>query len=253
MQFKDHFSGHAERYAQYRPAYPDRLYDEIYRYVQRYGTAWDVGTGNGQVAVKLAGRFDRVMASDASARQIEFAEQHPKVEYHVCKAEHTLFEDAAFDLVTVGQALHWFEFGRFFREVTRVTRPNGIFACWTYRFLTVNREVDAVLERFFHLIEPYWPPERDHVEARYTTIPFPENFQELEVPQVHIERPMRPDAVLGYLDTWSSVKNYKEQKGGQQPTELIREDLLAAWGGAETEQLVRHPMVLRVFSVGRKG
>lgn len=249
MEFKDHFSGHADRYLQYRPSYPESLYREIYRHCQQYKSAWDCGTGNGQVAVHLAGRFERVDATDASDRQIGHALLHPRVHYQVCRAEETPFEGGTFDLVTVGQALHWFHFDAFFTELSRVLKTGGVFACWTYRFLTVAPGPDAVLERFFHEIEPYWPPERDHVEARYTTIPFPDFLEEVAVPDMHIVRDMTAGEVMNYLGTWSSVKNYREQRKAD-PLEVIRRDLEAAWGDTGSLRPVRHPLTVRVFRLG---
>ncbi|MCP4120977.1 MAG: class I SAM-dependent methyltransferase [Bacteroidetes bacterium] len=249
MEFKDHFSGHAKRYAKHRPSYPEGMYKAIYQHVDQFGTAWDCGTGNGQVAIHLTERFGKVLASDASASQIEHAIPHEKVEYYVCKAEQTGFQDHCFDLVTVGQAIHWFDFDSFFEEVKRVTKPGGIFACWTYRFLTINHGLNVILEHFFSEIESYWPPERDHVEEQYATIPFPDSFKELEAPFMYIERSMLAEEVLNYLDTWSSVKNYKLQHNGKSPIDIIRQEFIAAYGGTEVFQTVRHPLVTKIFSV----
>lgn len=251
MQFKDHFSGHAGDYSKHRPSYPEALYDAVYAHVTSFDTAWDCGTGNGQVAVHLAERFDQVLATDASASQISHAMEHPKVSYSVCRAEHTPFSNNSFDLITVGQAIHWFDFEPFFEEVRRVAKKNSIFACWTYRFLTIDTETNAVLRRFFDLIEEYWPPERDHVEALYRTIPFPDDFEEQPMEDIHIERPLYPDDVLNYLRTWSSVKNYRNAHDGSDPVELFRQDFYSAWGETGEPKTVTHPMLTRLFVVNR--
>ena len=67
---KDNFSGHSSDYARYRPAYPDALFAFIYERLACFDAAWDCGTGNGQVAGRLAERFDRVYATDLSANQL---------------------------------------------------------------------------------------------------------------------------------------------------------------------------------------
>jgi hypothetical protein len=51
---KDNFSENAQMYARYRPTYPQALYDSLLEQVAHTQTAWDVGTGNGQVAEQLA-------------------------------------------------------------------------------------------------------------------------------------------------------------------------------------------------------
>ena len=42
------------------------------------------------------------------------------------------------DLVTVAQALHWFDIQAFFSEVKRVLKNGGVLAAWTYGLLEVN-------------------------------------------------------------------------------------------------------------------
>ena len=84
--------------------------------VDRDALAWDVATGSGQAAVELAARFDRVVATDASAAQLASAEARPNVTYLHEPAERSSLDDASADLVTVAQALHWFDHRAFFAE-----------------------------------------------------------------------------------------------------------------------------------------
>ncbi len=48
MNFKDHFSGHADLYAQARPHYPDALFAWIAANAPARDCVWDAGCGNGQ-------------------------------------------------------------------------------------------------------------------------------------------------------------------------------------------------------------
>ena len=111
--FNDHFSAQSADYVRHRPLYPR----ELIAFLAGLGgrrLAWDCATGNGQAAIALAGHFDRVIATDASSAQIEAAIAHPDVSYHVATAEESGLTADSADLVTVGQALHWFDTGRFF-------------------------------------------------------------------------------------------------------------------------------------------
>jgi SAM-dependent methyltransferase len=249
MEFKDHFSLHAQNYVKHRPTYPNEIYDLIYRQVSEFKLAWDCGTGNGQVALELAERFEKVIATDASESQILNAIPHPKVSYAVSKAEESGIAEHSVDLVTVGQAIHWFHFEPFFKEVQRVLKPGGIFACWTYKYLTINPELDAILHQFFEIIESYWPPERDHVMAEYASIPFPEHFKPLDFPNLYIERAMTADETLDYLRTWSSVKNYKLQHQNQDPLAFIQKAFYEQWGDIQQPKIVRHPLITKLFKL----
>ena len=63
----------AADYAQFRPSYPDSLYESIYEFAgpSQLGVALDIATGSGQAAVQIAKRYDRVIAQDASAAQLQ--------------------------------------------------------------------------------------------------------------------------------------------------------------------------------------
>ncbi|MBA2241285.1 MAG: class I SAM-dependent methyltransferase, partial [Chthoniobacterales bacterium] len=87
MTFKDHFSGHAALYSQFRPRYPQALFAYLAALAPSPACAWDCATGNGQAAVALAAHFDRVIGTDASAAQIDSAEPHARVQYRVAAAE----------------------------------------------------------------------------------------------------------------------------------------------------------------------
>jgi ubiquinone/menaquinone biosynthesis C-methylase UbiE len=122
---KDNFSAQAGLYARYRPLYPQALYDFLYSHISNFDSAWDCATGNGQVAVELATRFANVYATDISQNQLDNAVVKENIHYFQQRAEHTDFADGAFSLVTVAQALHWFNFDAFNAEVKRVLKPGG--------------------------------------------------------------------------------------------------------------------------------
>src|SRR5437016_1337123 len=113
---KDLFSGHGKQYAAFRPTYPKELYDFIYSHVSNFENAWDVGTGNGQVARELSKQFDCVSATDISATQLENAFKAKNIFYEIA-GEQTSFSSNSFDLICVAQAIHWFSREKFYREV----------------------------------------------------------------------------------------------------------------------------------------
>ena len=130
MTFPDHFSDCADLYEASRPTYPDALFSYLASLVAAHDLAWDCATGNGQAALGLTPHFRAVVATDASPRQIAQAHPHPKVTYLVAPAERTPLPDGSVDLVTVATAFHWLDFPRFYGEVRRVAKPDGILARW---------------------------------------------------------------------------------------------------------------------------
>lgn len=239
---KDYFSKQAPAYAQYRPRYPEALFDLIASACVEHEQAWDVATGSGQAARSLARHFRHVVATDASRHQIARAVPHAQVVYRVEPAEATSLDAQSVDAVTVAQALHWLDVDRFYGEVRRVLKPSGVLAVWTYGLLRVTPDVDHVLDRYYHhLVGPHWPPERRHVEAAYRTIPFP--FDELDVPAFEISARWSLADVQGYLSTWSATQRFKDAEG-RDPVEAIGPELEAAWGAADVRP-VRWPLYVR--------
>lgn len=246
--FKDHFSGHAADYRTFRPNYPPELFAFLADAAPGRDLAWDCGTGNGQAAVALAGHFAKVFATDASAEQVRNAEPHPRVEYAVAAAERCPLPDASADLVTVAQALHWFDLDRFYAEVRRVCRPNGLLAAWTYNFHSVTPAVDAVLRRFRgEFVDPYWPPERAGVDAGYRNVPF--SFEEISPPRFEMTAEWNLPRVLGYLRTWSATKAFQKARGFD-PVARLADEFVAAWGDPGDIKVLRWDLVLRVGRVG---
>jgi SAM-dependent methyltransferase len=247
--FKDHFSGHAADYAAYRPSYPPALFDLLASLPRRRALALDCATGNGQAAIGLAERFERVLAIDASSEQLARARQHPRVEYRAARAEETGVDGGAVDLVSVAQAIHWFDFDSFYAEVRRVLAPGGAIAAYTYNLARVDPAFDRVLDRLAkEIVGPYWPPERRWVDEEYRTLPFP--FAEVPTPRIENEAQWDLDRLLHYIATWSACQRYR-QATGRDPIKMVQDELVAAWGDPSQPRPVRWPIYMRAGYVIR--
>jgi ubiquinone/menaquinone biosynthesis C-methylase UbiE len=210
------------------------------------GRVWDCATGNGQLAELLAPHFLVVEATDISANQLAAAVVLPNVRYSRQAAEQTDFVDGSFDLITVAQAIHWFDFEGFYAEVRRVARPRAMLAVIGYPLLGVTAEVDAVIGPFYHVtLQHYWDLERRYLDADYRTIPFP--FAEVDCPTFESRYAWRFEQLMGYLNTWSAVKNYIREHGDN-PLDNIESDLRAAWGEEESH-VVTFRMLLRLGEI----
>ena len=107
--FADHFSQIAASYAAYRPHYPDALFAWLGSITPDRERAWDCATGSGQAAGALSHHFAQVIATDPSTAQIASAQRVGGVEYAAMTAERPAIATHAVALVTVAQALHWFD------------------------------------------------------------------------------------------------------------------------------------------------
>jgi len=243
MALKDNFSLQSKDYAKFRPGYPKEMFDFLVSLCAEHATAWDCGTGNGQVASELANHFQQVIATDISQNQINHAIQKPSIKYLVEKAEHTSFHNSFFDLITVAQAIHWFEFDKFYNEVNRTLKPGGIFAVIGYPLCTIDPKVDAALKFFYeNTLNGYWDPERRYLDENYTTIPFP--FNELKTPAFSMQYKWSRDDFMGFLNTWSGVQHYVK-KNQRNPVEEAEESFKSVWNNEEMKT-VTFPVLLRI-------
>ena len=248
MAFPDHFSGVAADYARYRPEYPTTLFDWLAEVVPRQVLALDCACGSGQVARPLAQRFARVIATDASLQQLTSAPPIENVSLCAAVAEAAPLAAGTVDLVTVGQALHWFDLDAFAAEVRRVLVPGGVVAAWTYGLPQVDDdEIGAVVSHFItDTMWPYWPPETAHVIDGYATIALP--FPALEPPPFEMAVGWTLPRFLGFTRTWSGVARWVEMHGND-PVDSLAVELGRLWGDDGDLRTIRWSLKIRAGRV----
>jgi SAM-dependent methyltransferase len=191
----------------------------------------------------LASVFDRVIATDASERQIANAEAHERVEYRVAPAENSGIKSGTVDLIMVAQALHWFDLDRFYAEARRVLKPDGVLAASAYNLLQIDPAIDEIVNRYYHeVVGPFWPPERKLVE-NFADLPFP--FHEIEPRKFEMTAQWDLEHLIGYLRSWSSTQRFISARGSD-PLQEINDDLRSAWGDPEQTRKVMWSLILRV-------
>jgi SAM-dependent methyltransferase len=248
MAFPDHFSAGAADYASYRPSYPPALFRWLASVAPDRRVAWDCGTGSGQTAVALAEHVGLVVGTDPSTSQLGHAVRHPRVRYAARPAERAAIASASAGLITVAQALHWFDQPAFFGEVRRVLAPGGVLAVWSYGLLTFgDQRLDSAIRRFHGTtVGPFWPAERRMVDEGYRSLELP--LDPVDAPPninvLHWDRGRRaPDK-----SNRSAVQRARAETGVDPVPGLI-ESLRADWGAQHAARRIAWPLTLRV---GRK-
>lgn len=241
------FRHQAKAYAAFRPTYPASLLAAVNHFAgPSRGTelAVDVATGTGQVAAGLLSPvFSRVIAQDASEAQLQHAEQRPNIEYSAAPAEATGLPDNCADLVTCAQALHWFDRDAFYAEANRILKPGGVLAVFGYGLFTVpsNPAVDEALHWAYEdVLGPYWDDRRRLVEAKYQGLEPAEGVFSavLRRDDLTIDMDSTPEAVVGYVSSWSAYSTYREQRPDEDdPLPVFSERLRTAVGDGATVRL----------------
>jgi SAM-dependent methyltransferase len=246
--FSDHYSSVASRYASYRPGYPPALFAWLASVAPDRHRAWDCGTGSGQAAIPLAEHFAHVVATDPSAAQLAHAASKSGVHYAAMSAERAALAAGSVSLVTVAQALHWFDRPAFYAEARRVLVAGGVLAVWSYGLLTLHDPTLDGIVRHFHgeTVGPYWPPERRLVDEGYASLDLP--FEHVAAPRFSMQAEWRLDHFAGYLSTWSAVQRARSATGADPIPEVV-ESLRAAWKPEGEARRLDWPLTLHVGRV----
>ncbi|EGG18200.1 putative SAM dependent methyltransferase [Cavenderia fasciculata] len=228
-KFVDHFGKVSSKYLTFRPTYPNELFDIIRDYTQSDTTrqlAFDIGCGNGQATVKLADMYEKVIGFDPSEGQITSAQPHPRVEYRVSPAEKIDWHpDGSVDLITVAQAVHWFDLPTFYNETKRLLKPKtGSLIIWGYGTCSiVNNDKAQQIHR--HVCDEYWPSNRKFVDREYVDI-IP-TYSNTIRKNTSFNKKLSIGDMIGYYSTWSGYNQYLKTNECKLPS--LKEQLLNAY------------------------
>uniref|UniRef100_A0A5B7B291 Putative embryo-abundant family protein n=1 Tax=Davidia involucrata TaxID=16924 RepID=A0A5B7B291_DAVIN len=257
------FLKQAKQYLVARPSYPEELFQFIVSKTPNHDLAWDVGTGSGQAAGSLAEIYKNVIATDTSQKQLDFAPKLPNVRYQctppnlsMAELERNVANQSSLDLVTIAQAMHWFDLPIFYHQVKWVLKkPHGVIAAWCYTVPEINDSVDSVFQRFYAIdSNPYWDPARKLVDDKYRTIDFP--FEPVDGAdhtgpfEFKTERLIDLDGFFTYIRSWSAYQTARE-KGVELLRDDVIEDFKRAWSvDGNDQKIVKFPVHLRIGKVG---
>jgi ubiquinone/menaquinone biosynthesis C-methylase UbiE len=205
--------------------------------------AWDCATGNGQTAKELAKYFVHVFATDSSQKQIDNAIKIDNIYYSVQPAEQTTFKENTFDLITVSQALHWFDTEKFYREAKRVAKNTSFIGVWMYSLCNISTEIDEHInvKHYRNTLREYWDYERKFVDDKYSTLPFP--FEEIETPAFQIIKYWTIDELEGYLNSWSALQKFIKANHFN-PVDQLIQNIQPYW--QEEKMKIVFPLYLRM-------
>ena len=227
-------------YASFRPSYPKRLYEIVLGFHK--GTRQlllDLGTGHGLICRSLANEFKKVIGTDPSEGMIKQArctmkkDEYPNVEFVQASAESLPFLDnRSVDMVVAGQAAHWFDHPKLFKEMNRIVKPGGTLAFWGYtdHIFRDYPKASELLHRTAYsaskeLLGPYWQqPGRSIVQNYLRDIKPPKGEWEVdrreydpilgklqsEEGKFTMTKCMTVAMSMEYVRTWSSYHGWQE-------------------------------------------
>lgn len=152
------FSGLQDIYDAARPTYPAASLAELASFVsQANPEVLDIGCGTGILTRQLKAAMPdaNIQACDINADMIAKAKQsNSDIHFFENIAEDLPFDDNSINLITVGQAVHWFNRPKFYPEMLRVLTKGGTLA-----LIENNRswQTDKFFAKYEDLLEAHSP------------------------------------------------------------------------------------------------
>ena len=230
---KRRFSDRVQSYARYRPGYPWAVVETLAEEcgLSPGSVVADVGSGTGILSKLFLDAGYRVLGVEPNAEMREAAEKalrgYPRFESVPGTAEETTLPDRSAELVTAGQAFHWFDRGRALEEFKRVLVPGGSVALvWN-----VKTEDTPFMQAYERLLQKHGT---DYNEVTQRRLFEGEGLGEFFEPEGYARKTFRHEQVFdfeglkGRLLSSSFVPGEGEPGSGE-----MLEDLAAVFGAHE--------------------
>lgn len=154
----------SDDYAKYRDIYPKSMYDKLISFgIGKSGQKiLDLGSGTAVLPINLADTNAEFTATDISDNQIAYGRQIVKskgvnnIDFRVCSAEDTGFDDNTFDAVTAVQCFHYFNADKAADEIYRILKPQGLFCKIFMDWLPFEDEIIGEMEALVLKYNPDW-------------------------------------------------------------------------------------------------
>jgi hypothetical protein len=130
-----------------------------------------------------------------------------------------LNEEEKFDLITVGQALHFFPGENTLKKVKNMLNEGGIFMAFGYVLREVRSENPKENEYFYEFYDkmlPYFTFDMYELHRHYTDeskYPFGDVFMKVDRKQTDLTIELTREQYINYLKTWSAYNIYQEKEG----------------------------------------
>lgn len=196
------FDGRADVYSRYRPRYPEealRILEREFGFYHKM-IVTDIGSGTGILSKLFLENGNTVYGVEPNGDMRGFAEKNlkrylPRFISVIGTAEATGLRSRSVDLVTAGQALHWFDAEKARNEFRRILKPSGHLAV-AYNTRRNKCEIEEAYQR---LRDRFADRMADTVDVDYAFVSRFLGNSELKKFTIHNTRTFDYKGMLGLL------------------------------------------------------
>lgn len=154
------FSGRVDNYIKFRPSYPDEILKFLKEEINLSSEfiIADIGSGTGILSKIFLDNGNKVFCIEPNSEMRKAGETYLKNYKNFISingtAESSQLHDHSIDLITAGQAFHWFDIEKSKKEFIRILKPKGWTALiWNSR----KNDVTEFLKSYEKLLLKYSP------------------------------------------------------------------------------------------------
>lgn len=180
----ERFTSRVETYAKYRPGYPAEIVELFKREcgLTPDSIVADIGSGTGKLTELFLANGNVVFGIEPNGSMREVAErifhEQPNFRSVDGSAESTTLADASVDVITAGQAFHWFDAPKTRLEWVRILKPSGWAALiWNERELQTTPFLNDYEEMMLKFGTDYKDVRHENVEPTIESFFAPDAFQ----------------------------------------------------------------------------
>ncbi|MBT6093360.1 MAG: class I SAM-dependent methyltransferase [Rhodospirillaceae bacterium] len=227
------FSGLAEGYDRHRPSYPDALWQQVASSVGEAAphVALDIGAGTGISTRQLASALStdwQVIGiepnADMRTQAVTKESSSSRISYIDRQAEALGMKQASAGLVTVAQAIHWFDRPVFYAGIGTVLATGGVLA-----IVYNDRDVDGdgLLGQFENLMEREMPGyDRNYRRGRNVSgqddeLAALEWVDNVASHLMHREELLTPQTFAGLMLSRSKLKPFTDKHGDAEAERIL--------------------------------
>jgi len=138
-------------------------------------------------------------------------------------------------------------YDKFWPEVKRVLKPNGLFAAWGYDWTKINFDIDFKLEKnLVEVLAPFWSPKAKILWGGYSEdkVKFP--FKQIETSEFQIEMHWNLYQLFAYFRSWSSTQAAIKEWGNDDFLKHAYTEVQKHWGDAKDVKIISFPVHMLV-------